>query len=357
VADTPRVSARRITLFVALPAAFVLAWTLAALPVARTTGDDTGDVALWAEIVARMTAGETYYAASSTELRARHYPTRSVFNWRQPLVYEFTAIAGIGLARLALIAIAIYLLAQTGRVLRWNVVGLLAILNTTLMLAAPYGPYLTELWAGAFLALSVLAYAACNHRGGAAWGLLALFVRELAAPYCVIAAAIAVWRRRWSEVAFWGIGGAAYAGHYAWHASQVWQQATPGDVAHAHSWLYWGGLRYLLETWHYNGLLLIAPAPVFALWVAGVTAAAWAPRMPLHLRAAVIAYTLIFLAIGQPFNGYWGFLTAPLMSLWLAYAPAALATRPAAVTETQTPRSPGLAPPESPSPAARRPPA
>jgi hypothetical protein len=232
------------------------------------------------------------------------------------------AIIGSGPAYVLSLGTAFLLVLQTGRLLRWRIVGLLAMLNATLMMEVPNGFYFTEVWAGGFLALSAIAYAQRRERTGAAWALLALFVRELAAPYCVLAAAIAVGRRRWREVAMWAGGGAAYVLYYGWHVWQSTHHIRPNDFAHAQSWLAWGGVPFLLETWSYNGLFLIAPLPIFALSVVAVAAAAGAPRMPLHIRGSIVVYSVCFLAVGQPFNGYWGFLTSPLIALWLAYAPA-----------------------------------
>lgn len=316
----------RIVPILTLPVAFAIALIFTPAPPPALKQDQQGDTALWTAIVDRMMAGESYYGASSTELRARQYPTRSIFNWRQPLAYEVTAAIGPAAARALLVAIGIWLILQSGRIFHWRLVALLAMTNSTLMIAAPYAPYLTELWAGAFLALSVLSYADDRGRTGAVWALLALFVRELAAPYCVIATVIAAQRRRWAELATWGVGAVLYGLYYTWHAGQASHHIGADDVAHAQSWLCWGGPGFLLQTLRHNGLFLIWPTAVFAMFVTGMAAAAWAPAVPLHLRAAVAGYSVFFLAVGQPFNGYWGYLTAPLMSLWFAHAPAGLRT-------------------------------
>ena len=46
---------------------------------------DSGDVALFRAIVDDMRAGHPYYDAFGTQL-TRHYPVRSLFNWRTPLL-------------------------------------------------------------------------------------------------------------------------------------------------------------------------------------------------------------------------------------------------------------------------------
>src|SRR5438067_756904 len=43
------------------------------------------DLQVYRSIVARVHAGEDYYAAAGAELRANGYPTGSLFNWRPPI--------------------------------------------------------------------------------------------------------------------------------------------------------------------------------------------------------------------------------------------------------------------------------
>jgi hypothetical protein len=158
------------------------------------------------------------------------------------------------------------------------------------------------------------------------WGLLALFIRELAAPYAALAAFLAVRGRRWQEVRVWVFGAACYGMYYTLHSWEALRHMHPGDFTHAGSWLYWGGLTFLLKTWRYNGFLLIVPTWMFALVVVAMVVAYWAREMPTHLRLSVLLYCVLFLAVGQPFNDYWGFLTAPSIALWLAHAPEGVRT-------------------------------
>ena len=124
----------------------------------------------------------------------------------------------------------------------------------------------------------------------------------------------------------WIGGGVLYAMYFGAHVWQVWQHVLPGDTAHGHSWLYGGGLPFVLSVWQMNGLLMAAPVPLFAVVVVAGVAAWWAPKIPLHVRASVVVYSVLFLFIGLPINTYWGGVIAPLVSLWLAYAPEGLST-------------------------------
>src|SRR5258708_5422423 len=51
-----------------------------------------GDIELYRAEVDRIHAGESYYDTIAAELRARGYPTRSVFNWRMPLPVWFIGV-------------------------------------------------------------------------------------------------------------------------------------------------------------------------------------------------------------------------------------------------------------------------
>jgi hypothetical protein len=287
---------------------------------ANIPGTRGGDVALFSAIVADMKAGASYYDAFGSQMRARGYPTRSPFNWRQPLLYPTLAVMPSWLAQVALGLLGAGLIVGVSLLLRRETWAVFPMLNTVVGLVMPASIYLTEAWAGALIGLSVLAFARDRHRTGAALGLSALFVRELAGPYCALAVILA-WRpRRWPELRVWALGFAGYALYYGLHLWRVSQHALPTDHDHPSSWVAFGGLSFLLQTWQANGLLLILPPAVLAFVAVGVVVAWWAPA-PTHLRAAVVLYSGLFLVIGQPFNQYWGLLTAPLMSLWLAYAP------------------------------------
>jgi hypothetical protein len=277
-----------------------------------------------------MEDGRPYYEAMGSELRARHYPGGSVFNWRQPFLYSLLALLRPTASLLLLIALSLALFVDTGRTVKPNVIGVAMVGNVTLTMAldgmfgSPVLRYFTELWAGACIGLSVLSYARNRTINGAVWALLALFIRELAAPYAALAAFLAVRGRRWAEVRVWVFGAAIYGMYYTWHSWEAVRHMRPGDFTHSDSWLYWGGLTFLLKTWRYNGFLLIVPSWIFAIVVVAVVVAYWAHEMPSHLRLSVLLYCVLFMAVGQPFNDYWGFLIAPIITLWLAYTPQGL---------------------------------
>jgi hypothetical protein len=274
-----------------------------------------------------MEGSQPYYDAMGSELRARQYPAGSILNWRQPFLYSLLAALHSNASLFLLVALSLTLFVEAGRTVKPNVIGVVMIGNVVLpmaldgILGPPVIRYFTELWAGLCIGLSVLSYARNRPIIGAMWGLIALFIRELAAPYAALAAFLAVRGRRWEEVSVWAVGAVCYVMYYTMHSWEALRHMQPGDFTHAGSWLYWGGVTFLLKTWRYNGLLLIAPSWVFGLVVVTMIVACWARDMPAHLRWTVLLYCVLFLAVGQPFNDYWGFLTAPTIALWLAYTP------------------------------------
>ncbi|MGN6100565.1 MAG: hypothetical protein ACTHOR_05385 [Devosia sp.] len=295
------------------------------------TGAD-GD--LYAAILGRMQGGEGYYPAAHQEMLARGYGTASVFNWRTP--FHMSALrwlgGGIGgqvvLAALGLAAGALSVasvLRADGRA-RALLFGVLVFLSLAAVIA-PGTVYFSEVTAGVLMLLSVAAYGLGLRWAGFAAGLLALFLRELAIVYVLVALAIAVRQRWWREAVAWAAGLLAYAVYFGWHAQMVLGQLGPGDPAYPDSWLSFGGLRFVLATAQVDGLLFALPLWVTAvvLPIAVLALAGWRAPQSLRVLATVALYLLAFLCVGKPFNNYWGAVYTPLMAFGLAAVPAALA--------------------------------
>src|SRR5262249_42674640 len=157
-------------------------------------------------------AGEGYYAAAATELRARGYPTKSVFNWRTPLPIWLIGVVHplvgkVVLSGLGLLAL-LMLFAAVERTATLRQAGLAGLLLSGALMFCVLGDLfvMPVLWAGVLMALSVAAFGLQRPLVGVAFGLAALVCRELAAPYCVLCLALAVRDRRWRETALWVVG-------------------------------------------------------------------------------------------------------------------------------------------------------
>ena len=284
-----------------------------------------GDVALHSATIERIRSGEPYYDAVGGELRRREYPTASVFNWRTPL--HFTVVGGLtaDLAWALLVSLRVLLLVAGLYTLRLarphaveRAIGILVLFGVFLSYPVS-GVVMSEVWTGTLIGLSVYAY---HHRlahWGAGLAVLALFMRELAAPYWVVCAGLGVngllrgrgallRRPRIGELAILGLGAAAYAVYYASHVLQVRAHAMPGAIAHTDSWVQFLGMPFLLATLRMNFWLMTDWLAVifFALAVAGVAGGRLSP----HVRWAVLAYLAFFAVVGQSFNNAWGFVSA-----------------------------------------------
>jgi hypothetical protein len=190
----------RVTLLATL-LAFAAGW-LSARPHARvveslaTSVGPSRDVDLFAATVQRLRSGESYYDAMGSELRNRRYTTASVFNWRTALLYIGLSSMSPALARATLVLLGGLVIALSVAVLSARpplvlILGVLMQLGAVVTVSFTEGSLMTEVWAGVLVALSVLVYSLRFWHAGALIGLLALFVRELVAPYAVVCAAAA----------------------------------------------------------------------------------------------------------------------------------------------------------------------
>ena len=284
------------------------------------------DVDIYAAIVANLQAGEPYYIAVGSELRRGGYPTWPLMNWRTPLHFSTVAAVGIERSSYALVAVAIAMIALgvfafARRSLPAAIWATVVLMGTALQ--AFWGSrsdvLLSELWAGLLIGLSLGAY---QHRwwtAAASLGVIAIFLRELAVPYGLVSGLIAIREGRRRESLVWIAGGLAYVLYYSIHASHAATAVKPEDFVTPHSWIQWQGLPFLLQTIHCYGWLFVCPLWVSAIALGLSCVAMAAPSMPVQTRAACLVYAGLFLMIGQSFDFYWGFVTAPIWAYVFAH--------------------------------------
>ncbi|HEV3418335.1 MAG TPA: hypothetical protein VG056_16035 [Pirellulales bacterium] len=293
------------------------------------------DIELYKAEVARIHGGEGYYDAAAMELTARGYPTRSVFNWRPPLPVWLLGVLPdpqigrwvLGMLALGGVLLATQFVARDQGVRRGLMCGLW--MTGALLPCFLDSLYVMhELWAGALILLSILAYGAKRPAWGAAAGFVALLFRELAAPYCGLCFVLAIRERRWKEIYFWLIAGAVYGIGYVAHILEVLPRIAPDARAHAEGWLCLGGTPFVISLAQMNAFLLLLPQWVTAIFLAMALLgfAGWTAPWGRRAALATSLYLALFAAIGQPFNQYWGAMVAPLLCLGIAQAPEALTT-------------------------------
>ncbi len=292
-----------------------------------------GDPALYRGEAERVHAGELYYDVLAEELPARGYPTRSVFNWRTPLpVWLIGTLPRVdwGKGLLALLGLALVVasfeaVARDGSVRR--AIGAACLLTGPLFLANQDDHFLMPVfWSGTFIALSIAAYGLRRPGWGVGLGLAAVCFRELALPYCLLAAGIALWECRWRELAAWAAGLAGWMVFFGWHVTNVLPRIAPEAIAHHESWLQLAGARFVLAAVQMNAWLIVLPQWVAAVFfiAAMLGLAGWHTSLGQRAGLAACAFVGAFALVGQPFNQYWGALLAPLLCLGAARAPASL---------------------------------
>jgi hypothetical protein len=287
------------------------------------------DIELYRAEVDRMHAGQSYYDAAAAELAQFGYPTKSILNWRTPLPVWLAgklpeiAVANVilGLVGLALVVLSFRLLADEGGVSQ-GLIGVLLMSGAILPSVLGDLVLLSELWSGVLMALSAVLFGIKRPTAAIAAGLAALFFRELAAPYCVLCAALAARERRDRELALWGAGLAAYAVFYAFHVAQVLPRIAPNAIAHTDGWIKFGGAGFLISTAQMNAYLLLLPQWVTAIFLACALlgAATWNTPPGRLIGLTVALYAIAFSIAGHDFNQYWGSQIAPLLCLPAARA-------------------------------------
>jgi hypothetical protein len=298
-------------------------------PVPSAPGRD--DIGLYSRVIDRVRAGERYARAAIAEQRAAGYPVRPFVAVRPPLLAVALAwlpdrrTADILLASLA----AIVIVAWTARLkpIRTSVAWLAATplivftgVEATMTLAGM--SRLHETWAGLLIALSLALRTDRRFAAAVTLGLLAGLVREIAMPYLVVMALVALAERRRAEAVAFVLALAACLAALTLHAATVTPLLTSHDMA-SPGWVTFGGWRFAVSTakWNYVALLLGAWAGAVILPLAIVGAMARKDGLGIRLTFLVVGYAVGFMAIGRPWNSYWGLITAPLIGVALCFAP------------------------------------
>jgi hypothetical protein len=285
-----------------------------------------GDLELYKAEVDQMQTGKNYYDIAASELVQRGYPTRSVFNWRTPFPMILIAKLGVVPTHLILIAVAslmilfampaLYKSSGLGGV----VFGTLGLLGASLPIGLNNAWYLPEVWSGLFVGFSLVLYYSDRRYLAVAMGIVALFLRELAAPYVIVSFLIAKKQKHFAEYAGWCAGGVLYALFYCWHLSKVVPRIELDAIAHQGSWIAYGGAPFLISCVQMNIFLLLIPQ-AFSAIVLTLALAGWSGAMTDWEKRAAwvgVSYIFAFAVVGMPINQYWGSQIAPLIAIGAA---------------------------------------
>ncbi len=311
---------------------------IATAPITSSSETDTtvrehADMRLYDAVVDRVRAGENYYTVVATEHRARGYPLRPFVVVRPPVLAWLQASlpdrSSAVMVLVALVAASVTAwglqLRQAGLAPAQVVIGAALILDGSATFLLPELLSLHESWSALLISLSLALYGCGYKRGALAPALLAVLIRELALPYPLAMAALAVARGQKREAAGW-LGVVALAVVFlTWHAGQVAAVVGVADVA-SPGWTGLGGWPFSAEAMWLTGGLRIIPFPlaVFGIVIALLGWLSWARTPGLHGAFVLCGYAIGLTVFGRTNNFYWAFLTAPLLPLGLLFAPQAL---------------------------------
>src|SRR4029079_8090159 len=147
-----------------------------------------GDVVMYQAMIADLRHGSGYYDAIGGELRQRGYATREIFNLRMPLLMMTLATISDAAGRTILVVLAILLTMATFATAApggWRWLSVFMQGGAIALFAGTDFRVMGEPWSGLMVGFSLCAFIAGWRRTAITLGLLALFIRELAAPYCV----------------------------------------------------------------------------------------------------------------------------------------------------------------------------
>lgn len=291
-----------------------------------------GDAELYRQIVKRVSTGEPYYAAATSEQRTRGYPTKPVFAVRLPTLATLFAWFGVGGMQVIALGVMIATIGAWSWRLRrafpdrpiWlGVAVLIGLGSIALTSDAPL--YFHEAWAGIFIALSLGLWAPGQYRASVIVALIAVLIRELALAYILGMLVLAVRDRRWKEVSWWAGAIIIFVLGMAIHAHTAMPYILPSDEM-SPGWLAYSGWGFSLAGLNMVTSLTALPF-AFTAFLIPLSLMCWYGwRSPLSLRVVMTlaGYLISFTVMGRTDNFYWGLMTAPLCLAGLMFLPQAV---------------------------------
>ena len=323
---------RPLALLVAALFLVAAAWCLLTPPgkVSKAAPGHYTDMMLYRDIVTAMQSGKGYYLAATDAQRAHHYPTRPFVTVREPTLYWLAA--QVGWARLnriekgLLLAIVLtwaFALPAPIHLAEKLAAAALIAAGGLAQIATSITP-MSEAWCGLLLTLAL----GLTLWPRARWWMpvlviaAALALRELALPFLLLAAAFALWKRRWWELTAWMLVAVLFGLGMALHAVQVAEVVQPTDFQSV-GWSGGLGLRGILLAVVNTTVLHLLPHWL-ALLLALLPVLGWGALDGRGGRFAALllgGYALMIGLFSRADNFYWGFLLLPAWLAGLALVP------------------------------------
>jgi hypothetical protein len=307
---------RSLALLVAALFLAALSWSLITPPgtVSRAAKGHYTDMMLYRDIVSAMESGHGYYQAATSSQRAHNYPIKPFVTVREPTLYWLAAQYGwswlnrIEIALLITVTLT-WLFALPAPINLAEKLGAAALIAVGGL--APIASSITpmsEAWCGLLLALAL--------------GLMLWRRARWWMPVLVIAAAFALWERRWKELAAWALLALVFGLAMTAHAAQVAQLVLPTDLR-SPGWSGGLGLRGVLLAVVNTSVLHLLPHPLAQL-IALLPVLGWGALDGRGGRFAALllgGYALMIALFSRADNFYWGFLLLPAWLAGLALVP------------------------------------
>lgn len=306
-------------------------------------GDDQADVVLYETIVDGVRHGGNYYAVTAEALRIGNYPLRPFVTFRLPTLAVVLSLLPRTAIRALLYALALAV------VLAWyarlkpafsrappRIVAMALLAGGMVAFVQSDLVFFHEIWAGLFVALSLALWRPGRWIEAVAFALVAVLIRETAAPYLVIMGLLAWVGGDRREAAGWAGALAVLAVAIGLHAHAVAQVVRPLDPA-SPGWAGMLGFGFFVKTMTISTALSLAPlwlgAPLVGLAMFGWSA--WGDPVAIRALALFAAYAAILGLFGRTDTFYWGLLVAPTLLVGLAFVPDGLRDLIAAARDTR----------------------
>lgn len=290
---------------------------------------DQADVVLYETIVDGVRHGGNYYIVTADALRSGNYPLKPFVTFRLPTLAVVLSVLPAPVTLLLLYALVLAVVLAWWRRLKPafargppRIVAMALLAGGLIAFVQSDLAYFHEIWAGLFVALSL----ALRQRGrwieAVAFGLVAVLIRETAAPYLAVMGGLALLEGERRETVAWVAALAVLAVALVLHAEAVARVVRPLDPV-SPGWSGLLGFGFFVRTVSISTALSLAPlwlaAPIVGLSLFGWSA--W--REPLALRALALfaVYAAILGVVGRVDTFYWGLLIAPTILIGLAFAP------------------------------------
>lgn len=309
-----------------------------AFPAPRLSAGVAGasvNVPLYSGVIDKVRAGQPYEQAAVAAQRSGHFPLRPFVTVRPPLLAVLMArLPNLAAANLLMTLLALTVVAAWSFRLRkvrdkalwlaWT--PLIVFTGVAWAMPALRLSLFHECWAGLLIALSLALRTDRRFAVSVIVGLLAALIRELAMPYLLVMAVLALAERRRGEALAFAMALAVSLAALAFHAAAVIALTTGADLASS-GWLKLGGWPFVMATAQWNVLALVGGKWAAAVIVPLALAGAAGLKSPLGLRLTTLlaGYTLGFMVIGRPHDTGWGFIDTPLLAVALAFAPLGIA--------------------------------